>query len=133
MAIEAHLREKLAKIEAVFAGAGTAGDPAAARAALQRVRGRLAELQKRDPATEIQFSMPDQWSRRLFVALCRRYGLSPYRYRRPRLTTVVLRAPRGFVDEVLWPEFQELNQALRTYLNDVTLKVIREEVHNDAS
>jgi tRNA nucleotidyltransferase (CCA-adding enzyme) len=46
---------------------------------------------------------------------------------------VVLRAPRGFVDEVLWPEFQELNQALRTYLNDVTLKVIREEVHNDAS
>jgi hypothetical protein len=34
---------------------------------------------------------------------------------------------------VLWPEFQELNQALRTYLNDVTLKVIHEEVHSDAS
>ncbi|HSH99063.1 MAG TPA: hypothetical protein VLA02_00570 [Reyranella sp.] len=24
------------------------------------------------------------------------------------LTTVVLRVPRGFVDQVLWPEFQEL-------------------------
>lgn len=133
MTIEAQLREKLAKIEAVFAGAGTAGERDAAHAALLRVRARLAELQKRDPATEIQFSMPDQWSRRLFVALCRRYGLSPYRYRRQRLTTVVLRAPRGFIDEVLWPEFQELNQALRTYLNDVTLRIIREEVHNDAS
>jgi hypothetical protein len=133
MTIEAQLREKLAKIEAVFAGAGTAGERDAAQAALERVRARLAELQKRDPATETQFSMPDQWSRRLFVALCRRYGLSPYRYRRQRLTTVVLRAPRGFIDEVLWPEFQELNQALRTYLNDVTLRVIREEIHSDAS
>jgi hypothetical protein len=133
MTIEAQLREKLAKIEALFAGAGTTGERDAAQAALQRVRARLAELQKRDPAAETQFSMPDQWSRRLFVALCRRYGLSPYRYRRQRLTTVVLRAPRGFIDEVLWPEFQELNQALRTYLNDVTLKIIREEVHSDAS
>lgn len=133
MTIETQLREKLAKIEAVFAGAGTAGERLAAQAALERVRARLAELQRRDPAAEIQFSMPDQWSRHLFVALCRRYGLSPYRYRRQRLTTVVLRAPRGFVDEVLWPEFQELNQALRTYLNEVTLRVIREEVHSDTS
>jgi tRNA nucleotidyltransferase (CCA-adding enzyme) len=74
-----------------------------------------------------------QWSRRLFVALCRRYGLKPYRYRRQRLTTVVLRVPRGFVDQVLWPEFGELNQALVSYLNEVTLRVIKEEVHADAS
>ena len=77
--------------------------------------------------------MPNQWSRRLFVTLCRRYGLKPYRYRRQRLTTVVLRVPRGFVDQVLWPEFSELNQALRAYLEEVTLRVIREEVHADAS
>jgi hypothetical protein len=133
MAIEARLREKLRKIEALFAEAGTAGEQQAAEAALQRVQARLAELQRRDPAVEMQFSMPDQWSRRLFVALCRRYGLTPYRYRRQRLTTVVLRVPRGFVDEVLWPEFGELNQALTTYLNEVTLRVIREEVHADAS
>lgn len=133
MAIEAQLREKLRKIETLFAEAGTAGEQQAAEAALQRVQARLAELQRRDPAVEMQFSMPDQWSRRLFVALCRRYGLKPYRYRRQRLTTVVLRVPRGFVDEVLWPEFGELNQALTSYLNEVTLRVIREEVHADAS
>jgi hypothetical protein len=133
MAIEARLREKLRKIEALFAEAGTAGEQQAAEAALQRVQARLAELQRQDPAVEVQFSMPDQWSRRLFVALCRRYGLKPYRYRRQRLTTVVLRVPRGFVDEVLWPEFGELNQALVNYLNEVTLRVIREEIHADAS
>jgi len=127
------LREKLRKIETLFAGAGTAGERVAAEAALRRVQSRLAELERVDPPVEMQFPMPDQWSRRLFVALCRRYGLKPYRYRRQRLTTVVLRVPRGFVDQVLWPEFGELNQALVNYLNEVTLRVIREEVHADAS
>ncbi|MBI2739272.1 MAG: hypothetical protein HYX38_22360 [Rhodospirillales bacterium] len=133
MAVEAQLREKLRKIETLFAEAGTAGERVAAEAALRRVQARLAELQRVDPPIEMQFSMPDQWSRRLLVALCRRYGLKPYRYRRQRLTTVVLRVPRGFVDEVLWPEFGELNQALVNYLDEVTLRVIREEVHADAS
>lgn len=133
MAIEAELREKLRKIEALFSGAGTAGERLAAEAALQRVRARLAELQRSDPAIEMQFSMADQWSRRLFLALCRRHGLAPYRYRRQRLTTVMVRVPRGFVDQVLWPEFNELNRALVVYLNEVTLRIIREEVHDDAS
>jgi hypothetical protein len=130
---EAHLREKLRKIEALFAGAGTVGERIAAEAALERVRARLAELERRDPAIEMQFSLPDQWSRRLFLALCRRYGLKPYRLYRQRLTTVMLRVPTLFVDQVLWPEFQELNKALTQYLNEVTTRVIREEVHRDTS
>jgi hypothetical protein len=123
--IEAQLRDKLRKIEALFAGAATPGERDAAEAALDRVRAKLAERQRRDPPIEMQFSMPDQWSRRLFLALSRRYGLHPYRYHRQRLTTVMMRVPRGFVEEVLWPEFRELNEALKSYLNEVTLRVIR--------
>ena len=130
---ESELREKLRKIEALYAGAGTEGERLAAEAALERVRRRLAELGQRVRAEEFKFSMPDQWSRRLFVALARRYGLKPYRYSRQRHTTVMLRVPPTVVDELLWPEFQELNEALRAYLNDVTLRVIRDEVHADAS
>ena len=58
--------------------------------------------------------------------------LDKWRLHRQRLTTVMLKAPRRFAEEVLWPEFEELNQALLQYLNAVTLKVIREEVHRDA-
>ena len=133
MSEEAVLREKLRKIEALFAGAGTVGERVAAEAALGRVQARLAELQGRDKTIEMQFSLRDQWSRRLFLALCRRYGLKPYRLYRQRLTTVMLRVPQAFVDQVLWPEFQELNGALVQYLNDVTDRVIREEVHRDTS
>jgi hypothetical protein len=93
----------------------------------------LGEQGKQDPAVEMQFSLPDQWSRRLFLALCRRYGLMPYRRYRQRLTTVMLRVPKGFAEQVLWPEFQELNVALMQYLNEVTTRVIREAVHGDTS
>lgn len=130
---EAQLREKLRKIEALLAGAGTAGERMAAEAALERLRARLTETQRRDQPIEMQFSLGDQWSRRLFLALCRRYGLQPYRKPRQRMTTVMLRVPKEFVDQVLWPEFQELNVALVHYLDQVTLRVIQASVHNDAS
>lgn len=130
---EPALREKLQKIEALFAGAATTGERVAAEAALERVQARLAELERRDTPIEMQFSLLDQWSRQLFLALCRRYGLKPYRLYRQRLTTVMLRVPKGFADQVLWPEFQELNKALMQYLNEVTTRIIREEVHRDTS
>src|SRR5258705_10029952 len=62
-------------------------------------------------------SSPDQWSLHLFLALCRRYGMRPYRYSRQRRNTVMVRAPKRFLDQVLWPEFSELDQALQAYLS----------------
>ena len=133
MSDEPSLRTKLQKIEALFAGATTTGERSAAEAAIERVRARLAELERQDTPIEMQFSLPDQWSRQLFLALCRRYGLKPYRLYRQRLTTVMLRVPKGFADQVLWPEFQELNKALMQYLSEVTTRIIRDEVHGDTS
>ena len=42
--------------------------------------------------------------------------------------TIVIEAPKSFVEQVLWPEFQELNAALVAYLSELTERVIREEV-----
>jgi tRNA nucleotidyltransferase (CCA-adding enzyme) len=75
----------------------------------------------------------DGWSRRLFVALLRRHGINPYRYRGQRRTTVMVRVPRRFVDETLWPEFEKLSATLRTFLDDITERVIRESVFADDS
>ena len=66
MSTESQLREKLRKIEALFAGAGTTGERLAAEAALERVRARLTELGhkevaevKRHPSfRSCQFSYP---------------------------------------------------------------------------
>ena len=130
---DTQLRARLRKIEALFAGAGTAGEREAAGAALARIRERLAQAQRAERELEVKFTFPDGWSRRLFVALCRRYDLRPYRYRRQRHTTVMLRAPDSFVQRVLWPEFQQLNQALTEYLVEATDRIIRDEVHKDTA
>lgn len=130
---EAILREKLRKIEALFAGAGTDGERIAAGAALERVRQRLAQTRRQEKPVEMKFTFPDLWARRLFVALCRRYDLNPYRYKRQRYTTVMLRVPKSFVDTTLWPEFAALHRALGEYLNAATERIIREEVHRDTA
>jgi hypothetical protein len=132
MATQSQLREKLRKIEALFWGGATAGERGAAEAALERVRARLAQLNQQDPPIAMQFSISDPWSRHLFMALCRRYGINHYRYHRQRRTTVMVRAPRRFID-LLWREFADLNADLQAYLQEVTFKIIREEVHGDTS
>ncbi|MFN4091019.1 MAG: hypothetical protein ACK4QW_18510 [Alphaproteobacteria bacterium] len=128
---EQELREKLRKIEALFAGAATPGEKAAAGAAAARIRERLNRSEDGEEAVETRFSVPDPWSRKLFIALCRRYGLKPYRYPRMHRQTIIVRVPESFVGKVLWPEFKELDAALCAYLADVTERVISEEVHRD--
>ncbi len=132
MTTEEQLRERLRKIQALFEGAATAGERDAAAAAIERIRKALGSTPRAEPPVEFQFSIPDPWQRRLFTALCRRYGLRPFRYKRQRLTTVVVSAPRSFVNGTLWPEYQELRAALNSYLNEATERIIREEVYGDA-
>jgi len=90
---EASLLEKLQKIEALHAGATTEGERTATAFAAERIRERLAGWRKLEPDIEMQYSMPDPWKRMLFVALCRRYGLEPYRHARQRESTVCVDAP----------------------------------------
>ena len=133
MTTESQLREKLRKITALFEGAATAGERQAAAAAIGRIREALNAAVQTQPLPETKISMADQWQRRLFSALCRRYGLEPYRYKGQRYTTVMVRAPRAFFNNTLWPEYLELQAALHSYLNEATERIIREEVHRDAA
>ncbi len=132
MTSEQQLREKLRKISALFEGATTTGERRAARAAIERVRQALDAMQKTEQPMEFQFTLPDRWQRRLFAALCRRYGLEPYRYKRQRYTTVMVRVPKSFAERTLWPEYLEIKRALDEYLNEATERIIREEVYGDA-
>ena len=133
MTPEQSLREKLRKIEALFAGAATGDERVAAGAAAERIRERLGQAVGEERPIEVKFSITDTWSRQLFVALCRRYGLRPFRYRRMHRQTIIIKAPESFIERVLWPEFEELNAALIAHLSEITETVIREEVHSDVN
>jgi hypothetical protein len=133
MFLEGTLLEKLRKIEALHAGTKVDGEREAARRAAERIRARLAELRGREQDVELLYRIPDPWNRRLFVALCRRYGLKPFREAGRRYSTVQVRAPQTFHDRTLWPEFLALSKELEAHLNELTDRVIREAIHEDVT
>lgn len=130
---EDKLMEKLRRIEALFAGAKTDGERDAADRARQRIQERLQTIERADPPVEFKFRMHDMWQRRVFVALLRRYGLRPYRYSGQRYTTVMAKVPRRFVNETLWPEFLEFSGTLRSYLSEVTERIVSQVICQDNS
>ena len=123
------LIEKLRRIEALFARPGTQGERMAAELARERIQARLKQVEREDPAVEFRFTLADQWSRQLFMALLRRYGLHPYRYYGQRRTTVMTRVSKRFVDETLWPEFQEFQKTLQSYFDEFTARVIEQALN----
>lgn len=130
---QASLEQRLRKIEALFAGTSSDGEREAARLAAERIRARLAEWRRLEGDIVMSYSLPDPWKRKLFVALCRRYGLTPYREYRQRYSTVMLRAPRAFHEKTLWPEFEALATELDKHLSELTDRVVREAIHADVS
>lgn len=130
---ESRLVEKLKAIEALFAGATTEGERVAAAEARKRIQLRLKSLEVADPPIEYRFTVSDGWTAKLFMALCRRYEIQPYRYRGQRRTTVMARVSKRFVDETLWPEFEQLSRVLRKHLEELTTRVIAAAIHQDVS
>ncbi|HEX6100211.1 MAG TPA: hypothetical protein VF432_28110 [Thermoanaerobaculia bacterium] len=127
------LLETLRKIEALYAGAATPGERDAAASARERIRARLQSVAQQERSQEYRFSMDNPWSRKIFVALLRRYGIEPYRYSRQRRNTVMARVPRSFVEQTLMPEFEEMNQALSAHLERVTNDIISHGISDDTS
>ena len=125
--------EKLRKLEALHAGTKVDGEREAARRAAERIRARIAELRGREQDVELLYRLPDPWKRQLFVALCRRYGLKPFREAGRRSTTIQVRAPKTFHDQTLWPEYRALSAELDAHLRELTERVIREAIDDDVS
>jgi hypothetical protein len=47
--------------------------------------------------------------------------------------TLIVNAPRSFVEGVLWPEFNALNAALSNYLMSATERVIGDVIHKNTA
>jgi hypothetical protein len=77
-----------------------------------------------EPETEMQYSLPDVWSVRIFVALCRKRGIRPYRYPRQRRTTVIVRVRQSSFDETVGEEFRTLHRELTAYFSEMVEHLI---------
>ena len=131
---EETLRQKLAKVEELFRQAGSPGERAAAEAAIGRLHARLDKSGKdQEPEVELKFSLPDRWSMGLFIAICRKHGVRPYRYARQRRTTIMARARPGDFKRVVWGEFCQLHDELERYFEEVSDQLITRAMGSDGS
>ncbi len=122
------LIQKLHRIEALFAGAKTKGERAAAQHAMQRILAKARDCEQADPPIEYRFSLSNTWSRQVLIALLRRYQIRPYRYYRQRRTTVMAQVSPMFVKDTLWPEFEAINDALRAHFDQLTDQIIHDAI-----
>jgi hypothetical protein len=128
---EERLKEKLRAIEALIAGATTEGEREAADRARLRISDRLRE-RVTEQEVEWRFSL-DRWTYRLLVALARRHGLEPYRYRGQRHLTLQVKAPLRFLKEKFLPAFDQMASMLEQHLTEVTAHIVAQVLEADES
>ena len=113
-------QERPARVEALFRRSGSPGEQAAAGAAMDRPRCRPGNADEDGgPETGLQFSLPDMRSVRLFVAVCRKHGLRPFRYPRQRRMTVMARARERSLGRVVRAEFSQPQTQLEIHFQNV--------------
>ncbi len=124
------IRVKLTKLEALFARGATEGERAAAGAALDRLTTRLNEAPQ-EAEVEVRYSLPDTWAVRIFLALCRKHGIRPYRYPRQRRTTVMVRVQPIAFERTVLAEFHKLHSELVAYFHDTVEHLIADAMKSD--
>lgn len=114
------LLERIKKIEALINGATTAGEENAARSAKDRLLNKQSTIQAPDKLEEYRLYTSDSWHKKLLIAVCRKYGIQPYRYKRQKYTTVMVNINPNFLNEVLWPEYLEYSKHLEKLVEGIT-------------
>jgi len=123
------LLEKIKKIEALIEGAKTDGEKIAAIAAKNRVNKRILDEGK-ILNQEYALYTPDNWHKKLLMAICRKYKIKPYRYKRQKYTTVMVNIDESFLNNVIWKEYLEYSKHLEKLIEEITNNIIS-KIHGD--
>ncbi len=110
-------------------GAKTNGERTAAILAKDRVNKKLIEKQGVE-LEEYALYTRGNWHKKLLLAICRKHGVSPYRYKRQKYTTVMVRINEHFLNNVLWKEYLEYSDHLEKLVEEITNSIIR-KIHQD--
>jgi hypothetical protein len=106
------LLDKIKKIEALIFGATTPGEKEAATFAKERILKKHPGLEIHKDPKEYSLYTQDNWHKKLLHAICRKYGVKPYRYRRQKYTTVMVYMNEDFLNNILWKEYLEYSKHL---------------------
>lgn len=115
-----NLLEKIKKIEALIQGASTDGEKSAAISAKERILDKHQYLEIHKDPKEYSLRTEGQWNKKLLLAICRKYGVNPYRYKRQKYTTVMVNINEEFLNKVLWKEYTDYGDQLNRLVEEIT-------------
>ena len=123
-----NLLDKIKKIEAIIASSKSDGEKQAAALAKSRLLERHEEEKASKP---VEYTVPlgNHWRKKLFIALCQKYQIRPYRYKRQKYTTVMIRADSSLVENILTPEFNKYAAMLEELAEEILGDIIS-QIHN---
>jgi hypothetical protein len=125
MLSELGLIDKLQKIEALYRGATIAGEKVAAEQALNNIKGRLATYLDEERETEWTLRVSNYFEKRVLKAILAKHGLSSYRYHGQRHTTLKVMTTDTMINKIIWPQYAEMSDVLKSYFDEVTDDVIK--------
>lgn len=133
MLSELGLIDKLQKIEALYLGATTVGEKAAAAQMMANVQNKLESYRQEEKTTEWTLTVENQFEKRLLKAILAKHGLSAYRYPRQRYTTLKVMSTKTTINTIIWPQYLEMCKVLESYLDEVTSDVIKKAMGQENS
>lgn len=122
------LLERIRKIESLIYGAATEGEKNAAISAKERILNKYPELEIHKNPKEYALYTQGNWHKKLLLAICRKYGVKPYRYHRQKYTTVMVRINEDFLNKILWKEYLEYSEHLEKLVSEITDDLI-DKIH----
>jgi hypothetical protein len=107
--------------------AGLLGTPGAdASQSRERIVARLRKLADAGDVQEFQCTVKGTWESFLLHSILKRYGIQPYRYRKQRQTTILVRVSKRFMDETLWPIYAAASESLVARFNEIARAILPE-------
>jgi len=125
-----NILERIKKVEALISWAKSDWEKNAAMAAKERIFKKYPELDIKNNIVEYTIKTQDSWHKKLFVAICRKYNIKPYRYYRQKYTTVMIKINEVFLHEILWKEYLEYSEILEELISWITDEVIN-KIHKE--
>lgn len=90
------------------------------------------KLENQPNIVEYRLYTPDTWHKKLLLAICRKYGLQPYRYHRQKYTTVMVKVEEDFLNNIIWKEYEKYSIHLEKLIDDITGDLINKiHTHSD--
>lgn len=98
---------------------------------MEPFKKKLKDISHLEEIYEIIVNTKTDWNRQIFLALCEKYNLEPYRYKGEKKTTIKLETTMDFMENILWPDYKKFTKIYHKSMEDILKKCIEKILYKE--